>query len=454
MKKLTIRWRMTLWFLLSTVLLTGLLFAALHIMTAALLQQALESSLTLAAEQIGAQIEQENNGLVYENETPIAPGISYYIMEENGSELFSYGEDIASFDGVPIHEGGFSDAVLEQQRYLVLDASPLTVQGEIVRIRVSASCAQNEETLRTMRRVFLLVLPPLALLAAGIGFLLMGRSLQPIRQMIDSARRIITAGDHTGRLSAPMVQDELGELTDTLNQMLQTLDDAFQRERRFTADASHELRTPVTVIRACTEELLLCENLPQTTGAHLHTILSECCRMQRLIEQMLTLTRAQEGRIPLRPERFAVADVLEGIRDALSDAARASGIRIQLSVPSDLTMIASQSLFTQLMLNLTENAIKYGRNGGSILLSAQEAEPGEVLLRVQDDGPGISPEDLPHIFERFYRADAARDRSGAGLGLSIAQWIVEAHGGHIQAESAPDAGTVFIIRWPAAPPAP
>lgn len=169
--------------------------------------------------------------------------------------------------------------------------------------------------------------------------------------------------------------------------------------------------------------------------------------MQRLIEQMLMLPRAQEGRLRLQRERIGVADVLEGVRDALADPAAAACIRIAIRAPAELTVFADQSLLSHLMLNLTENAIKYGKPDGHIWLSAQRM-PESVHIDVRDDGVGIPQADLPHIFERSYRADTARDRSGTGLGLSIAQWIAQAHGASIRVSSTPGAGTTFTLLWP------
>lgn len=449
MRRLKIRTKMTLWFLLSTVLITGLLYGALNAMTSAVLHRMLESDLSLALEQISVQIEHEHGRLTYEDETPIAPGVSYYIMEDGGSELFSHGGDIAQFDALPIREGQYASLSQGDSVGPVLDSMPLTIEGETVRIRVAASDGQHRRTLQALRRIFCVTLPMLALLAALIGYALMGRFLRPVRRMIEGAQAI-TAGRRSGRLPAAPARDELGELTDTLNRMLDALEEAFQRERRFASDASHELRTPVAVIRTCTEELMQSTALPDQARKPLNAILSESRSMQRLIEQLLMLTRGQEGRLRLEKECFPVRDVLEAVEDERREAARTAGITISLEAPADLTITADQSLFSQLMLNLTENAVKYGRPGGHVLLSAEE-EPCGILLRVADDGIGISAENLPHVFERFFRADAARDRSGTGPGLSIAQWIVRAHHGTISAESEEGRGTVFSVRWPDAP---
>lgn len=377
---------------------------------------------------------------MYEDETPIASGISYYVMEDSGSELFSRGEDIAQFDSLPIQEGAFSHLTLSDALWLVLDSEPIAVHEEIVRVRAAASCEGIRETLHAMRRVLSVLFPFVALMALLIGYLVMGRCLRPIRTMISGAQRI-TAGHVHERLPAAPARDELGELTETLNQMLDELDAAFQRERRFTSDASHELRTPVAVIQACAEELCTHDELSAEMKNPLHSIRIECRRMQRLIEQMLMLTRAQEGRLHLNLEPISVADVLESVRDALADIAADSDIRIAVHAPAELTVMADQSL---LMLNLTESAIKYGRPHGHVELSAQGTPEGIEIL-VRDDGIGIPEKDLPHIFERFYRANTARDRSGTGLGLAIAQWIVQAHGAVIQVSNEPGIGTTFSV---------
>ena len=169
--------------------------------------------------------------------------------------------------------------------------------------------------------------------------------------------------------------------------------------------------------------------------------------MQKLIEQMLALTRAQEGRYELHPERLCLADVFEGVQSAMVEPASEKQITMTCAVQDDLFVSADQSLLTQLLINLTENAIKYGKPNGHIALRAY-AEGADIRLIVEDDGIGIDSTDLPHIFERFFRADTARNRSGCGLGLSIAQWIVQVHGGSMDVQSAPGKGTAFLIRWP------
>lgn len=445
-RKITLRTRMACWFTLSVLVVTTLFFGALYLITQSRLNAIQQEDLLLALQQLSSQVENKNGRLVFEDETPVKAGILYYIMEDNGSELASYGEDISLFDTEPVRAGDFTRTVHEGREWLLLDSSQLHIGDERIRIRVGVSCDQIERTLRIFRMIFFLGVPVMTALAGMIGFQIAKRSLQPIDRIIHCANEI-TQGDLTRRVPEEATNDELGELTRTLNRMLASLEEALRRERRFTSDASHELRTPVAVIRAYAENLQDKAALSPEDGAQVAIILKECRRMQRMIEQMLTLTRGQEGRYPVTMERICLNDVLEGVQAVLEPLAAQRDIALQAAAQPDLLLTADQSLMTQLLLNLTENAIKYGRQGGWVRINARR-EGDCVCLTVADNGVGISAEQLPHIFERFFRADTARDRTGSGLGLAIAQWIVGLHNGSIRVESEPGEGTCFTVTLP------
>ena len=437
--KWTLRLRMALWFTASVLVVTALFFGALYLTTRARLAGMLEDDLTLALEQLSSQVERESGGLIFEDETPVKPGIMYYIMEGNGSELASHGEDIALFDPEPVREGKFTLAALDSEEWLLLDSEPLTIEGEVIRIRVVASCAQIRQTLGVFKAIFAIGVPLVTALAALLGFFIAKRSLQPIHRIIACADEI-AGGDLSRRVPEEPTADDLGELTRTLNRMLASLEDSFRRERRFTSDASHELRTPVAVILAYAEGLCASSGLPAEEREKVETILNECRRMQRMIDQMLTLTRGQEGRYPVTLEKICLSDVFDGVQAVLEPIAETRSISLHFSCEEPIELTADQSLITQLMLNLTENAVKYGRGGGDVWVHAQR-QGGRAILTMADNGIGISRENLGHIFERFFR-------TGTGLGLSIAQWIVQLHGGTIRAESKPLVGTRFTVSLP------
>lgn len=288
--------------------------------------------------------------------------------------------------------------------------------------------------------------------AVLVGRWLAGRALEPVDRMITEVREISDGRTLHRRLAVPMVKDELGRLAETLNQMMTRLERSFAALRRFTADASHELKTPLTVVRAGVERAITRPDMPQETLAPLEETLQEVNRMTELLDSLLTLARADEGRAELHREavdlRAIVAEAGE-TGDLLADQA---GVAIEIRTPPNPIVLAvDRSRVRQLVLNLIENAVKYTPRGGNVSVQLG-ASDGNVLLTVADSGIGIAPGDLPHIFDRFWRADSARtrtgERPGAGLGLAISKWIVEAHGGAIEVQSRPGRGTTFTVTFP------
>ena len=442
-----LRDKMTLWVTLLTAFTAAAFAAVIYTMTSYVLEEILEQNVRLSLTQVVAQIENEDGMLTYENEVPISSGM-YFVTEENGSELYSYGADITLFDSVPVLPGVFRRIKGDAETWLLLDSDIVPVDEFSLRVRVAASCAANERILSTLRLIFLIAIPFVSLLALLGGRFIAGRSLHPIQKIIQSANTI-RSGELSARIPPAPAKDELGELTDTLNNMLESVETTLNREKRFTSDASHELRTPVAVLRAYAESLLTESSLSDEQRGELATMLRECERMQKIIGQLLTITRGQEGRYPVCMEPMCLHELCEGVAETLADRLTEKGVQLNVDVPDALTVTADQSLLTELLLNLCENAAKYGKPHGRIDVRGAVADD-RLVLTVADDGIGIPPEALPHIFERFYRVDAARDRSGTGLGLSICDWIAKAHGGSIRAESVLGAGTTFIVTLPMA----
>jgi len=250
----------------------------------------------------------------------------------------------------------------------------------------------------------------------------------------------------------PMVKDELGRLAETLNQMMTRLERSFAALRRFTADASHELKTPLTVVRAGVERAITRPDVPQETLAALEETLQEVNRMTELLDSLLTLARADEGRAELHREPVDLRAIVTEAGETGDLLADHAGVAIDIRTPAEPVVLAlDRSRVRQLILNLIENAVKYTPRGGSVSVQLGSSN-GQVLLTVADSGIGIAPGDLPHIFDRFWRADSARTRTGArpgaGLGLAISKWIAEAHGGAIEVQSRPGRGTTFTVTFP------
>ncbi len=435
--------KMTLWYTLLTFLTVVAFACALYFMTNYVLGEILEQNIHLSMQQLTAQIENKNGLVTFDEEVPVSTSIIFTITKEDGSKIASYGNDITLFDHIQAEPDVFSTAQGTTERWLILESGLISVDDFQIQVRIAGSLSTNDRVLSAMRMAFFISIPLIVLLSVLGGFMIANRSLAPIRQIIHSANRI-AQGDLSARIPTAPAKDELGELTDTLNHMLQSVEETFQREKRFTSDASHELRMPVAVILAYVESMRAEKDVTQENAASLDTVIAECSRMQKIIAHLLTITRVEEGRYPIYMETVHLRAVAEGVAETLAASLKARDITLSIDIDGALTCQADQSLITEVLLNLTENAIKYGKHGGHVDLKAQRRYK-EIEIQIRDDGIGISPENLPHIFERFFRADSARDRSGTGLGLSIVQWIVKVHHGEISVQSTPGVGSVFTI---------
>lgn len=326
------------------------------------------------------------------------------------------------------------------------------VLGEIETIawvQVTASYRQRDFVLQRLRWT---------LVGAGLGAMalvgilssvLAGRVLRPVSEMTETARAIALSKGFNRRLSAGSSGDELGQLATTFNEMLASLEEAYGAQQRFTADASHELRAPLTTIRGNLDLLALVKDMPEAERHEvLDTLRREAERMGRLVDDLLTLARADAGQL-IRTQPIELdALVLECYRQA---QVMAQGLNMRLGHLQPAVVQGDGDRLKQLLLILVDNAIRYTPTGGTITLSI-ESELGWVSVGVEDTGIGIEPQDLTHIFERFWRAAKARSRDsgGTGLGLAIAKWIVDQHGGEILVDSVPGKGTRFAVRLPAA----
>jgi two-component system, OmpR family, sensor kinase len=314
----------------------------------------------------------------------------------------------------------------------------------------------GRDLLTTILIAFVLGIVP----AIFVGRWIAGRALEPVDQIITEVREITDGRTLHRRLAVPMERDELGRLAETLNQMMARLERSFTALRRFTADASHELKTPLTVVRAGVERAITRPDLPPETLAPLEETLQEVNRMTELLDALLTLARADEGRADLHKEPVDLREIIDEAGETGELLAEHAGVMIEIRTPSDPVVVpVDHSRVRQLVLNLIENAVKYTPRGGHVMveLAGTDGTKERVQLTVADTGIGIAPGDLPHIFDRFWRADSARtrtsERAGTGLGLAICKWIAEAHGGTIEVQSRPGRGTTFIVALPLGEPA-
>ena len=301
----------------------------------------------------------------------------------------------------------------------------------------------------------IVILAPLILVLSVVGAsLIAGNVFAPMQRLASDLEAITDGRSLHRRLPVDERGDEVARLTVTLNAMLGRLENYFGALRRFTADASHELKTPLAVLRADVERAMHANTSPGERLVALEEALHETTRMADLVDQLLTLARADEGRFDVHREPVPLAPLVRDVFETAVILGEAAGLHVAMPACDDATVMGDRTRLRQLFLNLVTNAIKYTPRGGEVEVALRRA--GDVAtLAVRDTGIGIAAADLPYIFDRFWRADRVRSRSGErggfGLGLAISQWIAQAHGGTLTASSRLTRGSVFTVTLPIAP---
>lgn len=307
-----------------------------------------------------------------------------------------------------------------------------------------------EEALRRLRRDFFAGVPLVLLLASVGGYFLARKNLRPIASMNRQTQRI-SAESLSSRLDVTNPRDEIGSLATTINDLLSRLENSFKEQQRFIADASHELRTPLAVLRGESEVAL---SKPRTTTEYqesLSLIKDEAERLSRIVEDLFILARQPiDAPATLVKESLSLNEVVKDCARAGQVLANQKGVRLRTEADSaPIILNGDDELLKRMLLNLLDNAVKYTPEGGEIAVTLTR-ENGNALITVRDTGIGIGPDQQARVFDRFYRVDKARSRAlgGAGLGLSIARWIVEAHAGVIYVESEAGKGSSFTVELP------
>ncbi len=352
-------------------------------------------------------------------------------------ELASKGQEV--FETVRLRDGGS----------LRLVTVPIMIQGRMLGIvQVGSPLDEIQEALDQLLLVLAISVPLVLVVASLGGLFLANQALKPVDRITRTAQRI-GSGDLSQRIPLEgLPRDEIGRLAETFNEMIAKLERSFEQMKRFTADASHELKTPLSVLRGEVEVGLKRTRSPEEYRRILKSCLEEITRMSRIVEDLLMLARADSGSLMLRRERVNLRDVAEEVWRGFYREALGKGLRFHFGGRA-AEVLGDRERLRQMIANLVDNAIKYTPSGGQVELTTGSSD-GVAMITVRDTGEGIPPEEQEKVFERFYRVDKARSREkgGTGLGLSICKWVAEAHGGTISLESNPGEGSTFTVRLP------
>ncbi|MDK2815397.1 MAG: two-component system, OmpR family, sensor kinase [Moorella sp. (in: firmicutes)] len=465
---MTLRWRLTL---LVTVILTLtflVLGSLVYILMGRYLTSAIDRSLAFRAKEVISSIKVESNFLRQQRITLpdvnvfAAPDIFLQVVDSEGfvvtrsSNLGRQTLPVGPQTLIQAHQGidFFTTESIDNYPLRIYNV-PLLLKGQPVGIlQVARLLSPVKKTLSDLRRVLIFLGLVAVLIATILGYILARAALRPIERLTQVAAQIGEGRDLAQRVPYHGPMDEIGRLAATFNAMLgrlqrayTRLEEAYSAQRRFVADASHELRTPLTTIRGNIDLLRKMKGADMATQEEaLADIASEAERMSRLVNDLLTLARADAG-LEIKREPLEIAGLLQEIVRQAPLLGEATFTARGLESLTGQQVLGNRDYLKQLLFILLDNAFKYTPAGGRIELAAA-VEHEKLIIQVKDTGPGIAPEDLEHIFERFYRADATRSSGGTGLGLAIARWIVEQHQGEIKVESRVGEGTTFMVILP------
>jgi len=457
-----VRSRLTLWYLLVLAGLLALYAGVASLFLFLSLREDFDQNLLEDLETVEEMLTKEpNGGVSLHSSHPDAaePRIGHFIevWSPQGALLYRSASLQDQALGSPpgpdegLHDPTPSSARLPNGTRLRLASGIYHIEDQRIVLRVAYSQEALWRELREFGEVLLLGFPIAVLLAGFGGYALARRALSPIDLMATQAKTI-SAEKLGDRLSIENPEDELGKLGSVFNAMLGRLQAAFDQLRRFTADASHELRTPLTAIRSVGEVALQDQRSPAEYRDVIGSMLEEVDRLTRLAESLLALSRADAGHIQLLREDISLVRMGKEASSVVEVLAEEKRQQIDIEGDANLVVSVDRLILRQALVNLLDNAIKYSPAGSQILVRVQSGGDKQAYLEVIDQGPGIPREHQPHVFNRFFRVDKARTREwgGAGLGLSITRWAVEAHGGDITLKSEEGQGSTFRVSLPLA----
>ncbi len=464
----SIRFRMALWY---AALLTGALVlfgAATYLGLERYLQKSLEESLIKQARSIGdvliVNINQSGEDYVdneiTEHYSPEINGRFIRVTRGDGKRIYvsgppkdgTFDPTLVAAPRLPAAQEFTREVEMSDGHELLLHGLPYRARdGAQFLIEVAAPYNQIESVLRGLLLTFALGLPLIVALAIGGGYLLMRRALHPVDEIRQKAAQI-TSRNLSERLPVVHTGDELERLATDLNRMIARLEESFLQINRFSADASHELRTPLTVLQGELEAIAQKgQGLPDDVRDTIGSALEETQRLSKIVASLLAISRLEAGEARVQPVRLDFAELARTTTDQMKLLAEEKRISLTSDGSEPVEIQADPSRLKQVVVNLLDNAIKYTPEGGNVSISVMRRDD-HAVLEVADSGLGISADDLPHVFERFYRADKARSRQmgGTGLGLSIVRSICLAHGGQITVNSTEGRGSLCRVELPLA----
>jgi heavy metal sensor kinase len=460
---LPIKWRLTIWYggILSLILVV--FSSGVYIYFRNSLQDSIDAKIKSIGEVLSSSMTDSHNTSVFgnferylENVLGRKPkGKFIQIMDRSGK----IGAKMSDIEGetLPTSFSALETALRGEIVYETVEKTaprlrivtlPIMENKKVMSVvQVGTSLEDFDETMKKLLLIMVISIPTSICVTIIVGYFMAKKALRPVDQIRRAAVKI-TSSNLDEKIDIAGRRDELGRLAETFNAMIGRLKDAFQRVNQFSTDVSHELKTPLTILKGGTEVALRKDREKDEYKKLLSSNLEEIDRMSRIIDDLLLLSKADLKELKLNLEEIAIRDLIVDVCMDMKIFASNKGVEIQVSDVDDVRLKGDELKLRRMLWNIIENGIKYTPGGGSVTISSH-LNDGYAQIDVQDNGVGIPEGDIKYIFDRFYRADRSRRReSGSGLGLSISKWIAEAHQGTIEVKSSPQAGSCFTIKLP------
>ena len=462
----SIRSRLTAWYVTLLAIILILFSVLLNYFLAKRLHESVDNSLTVSATVVAtsATMRLGNSPLpglnqLFEQFMNQGNLNKFYRIYDGSGNVGSRSKNISASQ-FPLSQPAYADALEGKNSYETFTVGgqqpirvitmPILLEGKLINlVQVGTSLEAVQETLRNLKIFLFTAVPSVLILAALFARFMARRALKPISRIIDTAREIGQGQELSKRIPVLKIKDELGQLALTFNEMMNRLENSFAQMRQFSSDASHELRTPLTVLKGQNELILSKQRKPEEYQEVISSNLEEINYMSKVLEDLFVLSKSDENQVNLDYKPVDLRALVEEVCKHAEILAEEKNIKIIIAFLELIEIQGDEVRLRQMVWNVLQNGIKYTQQGGELKISLQN-EGDFALLTIQDTGIGIPEEDLPLIFNRFYRVDKARtrDEGGSGLGLSICRQIAEAHKGKIEVESKLGVGTRFKIRLP------
>ncbi|WP_392558716.1 HAMP domain-containing sensor histidine kinase [Orbus mooreae] len=449
MKKISIRTRITLWYTLLLMIFLAIGVAGSYNAMYEILLEQQRNGMQKGAHNLARLIAKSDNPMQFSLTDKRSPPKDVYfafLNQENQVKAGQYEEWMLE---LPKELDQIRTIEHDDLYWFVYDYPVYKYNTEIGWIRTTIDTTATFQALQAMREQGIIFIIPCLLLAALGGFLITRWGLKPIKNIAIAAKEI-GAGDLSKRIELDAAKDEIGELLTEFNHMADNLQNVIEREKQFSSDASHEIRTPIAVIITNAEYAIESQNLAICTQT-LSLIINKSKHMQQMLSQLMILARGHEQAQAMELEQLDISNVITDIAEERSPRAEEKNITINIDSEHGIIVNADLMLLSRMITNLIDNAVQYGKESGYINIDIyKDKETKKAVILVVDNGIGIAQNDLPFIFDRFYRADKSRSQSGSGLGLSFVDFIVKLHKGHISVDSHLGKGTCFKIELPLA----